>query len=206
MSSNRERWHSQLRRIVRTTSRAKCLLWLLAQIHVTVDHASLVYVILFQEGNFVWCLQSLAQIVPWMIALYQTSYHRWLSISVTWWVCWWTIQTFVHSCVLDTLLCTKQGKRFNQWSSIQCHEQDNGRVKISDAQEAWQSLKWQYRLPHLKRIRWPEDQEPNKTSMGFNMKATWVCNLPFSKRPNISQLLFKTWITNCWWNATTFSF
>ena len=23
-----------------------------------------------------------------------------LSISVTWWVCWWTIQTFVQSCVL----------------------------------------------------------------------------------------------------------
>ena len=63
----------------------------------------------------------------------------------------------------------------------QCHEPENGPVQISDAQEPWQSLKWRYRLQHLKRIRWPEDQEPNKTSRVFNMKATWVCNLPFSK-------------------------
>ena len=78
----------------------------------------------------------------------------------------------------------------------QCHEQDNVPVKIPHAQEPWQSMKWQYRLQHLKRIWWPEDQEPNKTSTVFNMKATWVCNLPVSKTSNLSQLLFKIWITN----------
>ena len=67
----------------------------------------------------------------------------------------------------------------------QCHEHDNGPVKISDAQEPWQSLKWQYWLLHLKRIRWPEDQEPNKTPRVFNIKAMWVCNLPFSKMSNL---------------------
>ena len=77
----------------------------------------------------------------------------------------------------------------------QCREQDNDPVKISHAQKPWQSLKWQYRLQHSKRIRWPEDQEPNKTSRVFNIKAKLVCNLPFSKTSNLSQLLFKTRIT-----------
>ena len=57
-------------------------IWLLAQSYDTVDHASFVYVILFQEGNFDLCLQSLAHIVPWMFALYQTHYHRWLSVHI----------------------------------------------------------------------------------------------------------------------------
>ena len=58
-------------------------------------------------------------IVTWMFAVYQTHYHWWLSaISVTWWVCWLAIQTFVHSCVLETLLYTKQAAHFKQWPSI----------------------------------------------------------------------------------------
>ena len=74
----------------------------------------------------------------------------------------------------------------------QCYKHDTGRVKISHAQEPWQSLKWRYRLQHLKRIRWPEDEEPNKTSRVLNMKAKWVYNhLPLSKTSNLSQLLFK---------------
>ena len=39
-------------------------------------------VTLLKERNFDLCLQSLAQIVPWMFALYQTRYHQWLSINI----------------------------------------------------------------------------------------------------------------------------
>ena len=57
---------------------------LLAQSYVAVDHASFVYVILLQEGNFALYLQSLAQIVglPWMFGFCQTHYSRWLPVRI----------------------------------------------------------------------------------------------------------------------------
>ena len=73
--------------------------------------------------------------------------------------------------------------KFSAMTIDQCHEQDNGAVKVSDTQEPWQSLKWQDKLQHLKRSRWPEDQQSNKTLRIFTMKATWSATwLPQSRQ------------------------
>ena len=116
MSRNRERWHSQLRRVGRTASRAKWSLWLLAQRSVTVEHACLCMLYHFKKATLT-CICK-----PWHRS-YQGYLHYTnlaisggcLSVSVTWWVCWWTIQTFAQSSMLEKWLCPKQTARFHQW-------------------------------------------------------------------------------------------
>ena len=137
-------------------------------------------------GNFDLHLQSLAHIVPWMFALYQTRYSRWLSVRIR------DMKSLLvnHPNIRAELragkiVVHKTSSMFSAMTIDQCHEQDNGAVSVSDAQEPWQSLKWQHRLQHLKRIKWQDDQEPNRTTRIFTMKATWVCNLPFSKTSNL---------------------
>ena len=45
----------------------------------------------------------------------------------------------------------------------QCHEQDNGAVKVSARCPKTVAVP-EDRLQHLKRIGWPEDQQPNKNT------------------------------------------
>ena len=87
-----------------------------------------------------------------------------LSISATWLVCRWTIETYMQSSVLENVLCTKQFKRQlfmngHQWchQSIKwgsCTEWKSHSVEGQDRGKPWR------RLPHWKRIRWSEDYEP----------------------------------------------
>ena len=101
------------------------------------------YVILVQEGNFELYLQSLAHIVPWMFALFQTHYSRWLSVRIR-----DTMSLLVnHQNIRADLragkiVLHKTSSQFSAMAIDQCHEQDNGAVKVSDAKAPWQSLKW----------------------------------------------------------------
>ena len=57
ISSNRRRWHSQHRRMVRTSGKPKCSLWLQDQSHVTVDYASSVCYI--TSGRQLWLISTI---------------------------------------------------------------------------------------------------------------------------------------------------
>ena len=44
------------------------------------------------------------------------------------------------------IVVPKASSMFSAMAIYQCREQDNGAVKVSYAQESWQTLKWQDRL------------------------------------------------------------
>ena len=116
MSSNRNRRHSQLRRVVRTPNRAKCSRWwLLAQRSVSADHVSFVYVILLQEGNFGMYLQYLA-------------HHGCVHYTNT------TIPggCLSMSIVVYEIVVYKTSSKFSAMTIDRCHEQDNGSVKVAN--------------------------------------------------------------------------
>ena len=46
------------------------------------------------------------------------------------------------------IIVHKTSSQFSAKTIDQCHEQDNGAVEVADAQEPWQSMKWQDRLQH----------------------------------------------------------
>ena len=77
----------------------------------------------------------------------------------------------MQSSMLDNVLCTKQATTSGMFID-RCHEQDNGAVKASDGAVGLTANPAAFRgrtvtltlqdiLQHLKRIGWPEDQEPN---------------------------------------------
>ena len=85
------------------------------------------YVIFSQEGNFDLHLQSLAQIVPWMFALYQTHYSRWLSVGIR-----YMMSLLVNHPNIREDLCAghivvlKTSIQFSAMAIDQSHEQING--------------------------------------------------------------------------------
>ena len=83
------------------------------------------YVILFQEGNFALCLQSLAQIVPWMFALYQT---RRLYVRIRDKM---SLLVNHQNIRAGKIVVHKTSSKFSAMTIDQCNEQDNGPVKIS---------------------------------------------------------------------------
>ena len=119
-----------------------------------------------------------------------------LSISVTQWYDEFAGEPSTHSCRVACWknCCAQKSNKFSAMAIDQCHEQDNGAVKVSarcpKTMALWQSPKWQDRLQHLKRVRWPEDQQPNKTPRIFTMKATWNAICLSQRRPT-THLLFK---------------
>ena len=96
------------------------------------------YVILLQECNFDLCLQSLAQIVSWMFALYQTHYFRWLSVHIRDMMSLLVNHPNIRAELRGgKIVVHKTSNTFSAMVIDQCHEQDNGLVTISDAQEPW---------------------------------------------------------------------
>ena len=117
------------------------------------------------RGNSDLYLQYMTLIVPWMFALYQTKYSRWLYVSIRHMMN--VLMNHPHIRAefrAGKSVVHKTSSTFSAMTIDQRHEQDNGAVNVSDAQEPWQSLKWQNRL---ERIRLPERQVPNKISRVF---------------------------------------
>ena len=76
-------------------------------------------------------VQSLAQIVLWMCALYQTNYSRWLSVHIR-------DMTSLPVTNIRTefragkFVVHKTSDNFSRMAIDRCHEQDNGAVKASN--------------------------------------------------------------------------
>ena len=90
-----------------------------------------------------------------------------------------------HKC---RVACCKIGvhkttSKFSAKTIDQCHEQDDGAVKIWAALGRLQSQKWQDRLLHVKRIRWSDNQQPYKTLRIFTMKVTCSAIFLPQRRP-----------------------
>ena len=87
---------------------------------LSLDHVSCACIILLNEGNFNLYLQSLAQVVPWMFALYQTHYSRCLSIHIRDMMSL-PVNHPKQSCRVACLknCCAQQAASFQQWPSFE---------------------------------------------------------------------------------------